>query len=106
MHKTYFVMDIIRERSYDCFVLRGNIDIYAEACFKDIPAQVQKTIVKLDFSQVGRINSMGIALVLRCFKRIRDEQKAEILLTGLNTIHTMLFKTTGVFLLASLDNNP
>ncbi len=105
MQKTYFVMDIIRELSFDCFVLRGNIDIHAETCFKEIPAHVQKTIVKLDFSQVGRINSMGIALILRCFKLIRDEQKAEILLTGLNTIHTMLFKTTGVFLLASLDNN-
>jgi len=97
-------MDVIRDQSLDYFVFQGNIDIHAETCFKEIPVLIEKTIVKLDFSQVGRINSMGIALILRCFKKIRDDKKAEILLTGLNTIHTMLFKTTGVFLLASLDN--
>ncbi len=98
-------MDVIRDQPFDCFIFQGNIDIHAETCFKDIPALLEKSLVKLDFSQVGRINSMGIALLLRCFKKIREENKAEILLTGLNTIHTMLFKTTGVFLLASLDNN-
>ncbi|NVN92917.1 MAG: STAS domain-containing protein [Desulfuromonadales bacterium] len=98
-------MDIKRNQSFDSFVFQGNIDIHAETNFKEIPALVEKTIVKLDFSQVGRINSMGIALLLRCFKKIREEKNAEIVLTGLNTIHTMLFKTTGVFLLASLDNN-
>jgi anti-anti-sigma regulatory factor len=106
MQKTNFVMDVIRDQPFDCFVFQGNIDIHAETCFKDIPVLIEKSLVKLDFSQVGRINSMGIALLLRCFKKIRDDKKAEILLTGLNTIHTMLFKTTGVFLLASLDNNP
>jgi len=105
MQKTNFVMDVIRDQPFDCFIFQGNIDIHAEKSLKEIPELVENTTVKLDFSQVGRINSMGIALLLRCFKHIKMEKKAEIVLTGLNTMHTMLFKTTGVFLLASLDNN-
>ena len=44
---------------------------------------------------------MGIALLLRCFKEIRQEKGAEILLEGLGPMHAMLFKMTGVFLLAT-----
>jgi len=106
MQKTHFLMDVVRDQPFDRFIFQGNIDIHAETCLKEIPSLIEKPVVKLDFSQVGRINSMGIAILLRCFKKTRDENKAEILLTGLSTIHTMLFKTTGVFLLASMDNNP
>ncbi len=98
-----FIVERIADDLCDRFILRGNIDIHAEANLKEIPDLVGKTKVRFDFSQVGRVNSMGIALLLRCFKRIRDVRKAEIMLTGLNTIHTMLFKTTGVFLLANVE---
>lgn len=98
-----FIVERISDDLCDRFILRGNIDIHAESELKAIPEQVGKMKVRFDFSQVGRVNSMGIALLLRCFKRIRDEKKAEIMLTGLNTIHTMLFKTTGVFLLANVE---
>jgi hypothetical protein len=47
---------------------------------------------------------MGIAFLLRCFKKLRDDKGAEISLTGLNSMHTMLFKMTGVFLLANPEN--
>jgi anti-anti-sigma regulatory factor len=98
-----FIVERVEDDLFDRFVFRGNIDIHAETNLKDIPDLVGKKKVKFDFSQVGRINSMGIAILLRCFKRIRDERQAEIILTGLSTIHTMLFKTTGVFLLANVE---
>ncbi len=101
--KEKFIVERIEDGPCDCFIFRGNIDIHAESFLKDIPDQVGKAKVSFDFSRVGRVNSMGIALLLRCFRRIRDERKAEIVLTGLNTIHTMLFKTTGVFLLANAE---
>lgn len=82
----------------DCFTLEGVIDAHSEALLNAIPGKVRSSVVRFDFSKTGRINSMGIALILRCFKEISG--KAEIRLEGLNQMHTMLFKMTGVFLLA------
>jgi anti-anti-sigma regulatory factor len=62
--------------------------------------------VRIDFAGVKRINSMGIALLLRSFKRIRDEKHAEIQLSNLNDVNTMLFRITGIFLLATPEENP
>jgi len=86
---------------FDYFALEGNIDAQSEKYFKDLPARVRCSQVRFNFSKTGRVNSMGIALLLRCFKDIREAKKAEILLEGLTPMHTMLFKMTGVFLLAT-----
>ena len=101
--ETNFKVEIIKSPEFDRFIFHGNIDIHATDHFQALPDNVENARVKLDFSQVGRINSMGIALLLRCCKKIRDEKKAEIMLTGVNTMHTMLFKTTGVVLLAAIE---
>ncbi|HBG08284.1 MAG: hypothetical protein A2075_11740 [Geobacteraceae bacterium GWC2_58_44] len=87
--------------SFDYFALEGTIDAQSESYFRDLPAKVRFGLVRFDFARAGRINSMGIALLLRCFKDIRDKKKAEIRLEGLTPMHSMLFKMTGVFLLAS-----
>ena len=86
---------------HDYFALEGNIDAHCEPFFKDLPSRVRHPLVRFDFSGAGRINSMGIALLLRCFKEIRQQKQAEISLAGLNPMNTMLFKMTGVFLLAT-----
>ncbi|HKZ15977.1 MAG TPA: STAS domain-containing protein [Geobacteraceae bacterium] len=98
-----FNIELIEDNNFDLCVLRGNIDIHAEKYLQELPGKVKTGKIKLDFSEVGRINSMGIGLLLRCFKKIRDEKEAEVILSGLNTMHTMLFKTTGVFLIAKSD---
>lgn len=99
-------LKIERERrdTLDCFIFRGNIDAHAEASLKELPAQVDSPVVRFDFSEAGRINSMGIALLLRCLKNIKEEKKADISVSGLNPMNAMLFKMTGVFLLASQGN--
>ena len=86
---------------HDLFRLEGTIDSQSERLLKEIPAKVRHGLVRFDFSAAGRINSMGIALLLRCFKEIREAKKAEIRLEGLTQMHNMLFKMTGVFLLAT-----
>jgi anti-anti-sigma regulatory factor len=89
--------------SFDGFAFHGNIDAAAEAQLKALPRQVQRPLVKFDFSKTGRINSMGIALLLRCLKTIKEENKAEIRLIQPNAMNMMLFRMTGVLLLAKLD---
>ena len=84
---------------HDYFALEGTIDAHSEGFLMEIPGKVRTARVRFDFSRGGRINSMGIALLLRCFKEIRG--KAEIRLEGLSQMHSMLFKMTGVFLLAT-----
>jgi len=86
---------------HDYFALEGTIDAQSELFFKELPAKVRYGQVRFDFTKAGRINSMGIALLLRCFKEIRQAKQAEIKLEGLSPMNTMLFKMTGVFLLAT-----
>lgn len=104
MDKIFTIMPK-RTTSCDYFAFTGNIDAQAEALLKGLPAQVSRQVVKLDFTNAGRINSMGIALLLRCFKRIKEERQAEIRLVQVNNTNTMLFKMTGVFLLATAAND-
>jgi len=86
---------------FDYFAIEGTVDAGSERYFKDLPAKVRQSRVRFDFAAAGRINSMGIALLLRCFKEIREKKQAEITLEGLTPMHAMLFKMTGIFLLAS-----
>ena len=51
--------------------------------------------VRLDFSQVTRINSMGIALLLKALKELRHSGK-RIRLTGANRMTATLFKMMGL----------
>ena len=86
--------------SHDYFAFHGNIDAQAETYLKELPLKVRRPVVKFDFSKAGRINSMGIALLLRCLKTIKEEKQADIHLLELSPTNTMLFKMTGVFFLA------
>ena len=97
---------MVFRRGYDAdFVsLAGTIDYDAGSLLEELSEQVKRPKISFDFSKVGRINSMGIAFLLRCFKKLRDEKGTEISLTGLNSMHTMLFKMTGVFMLASCES--
>ncbi len=88
----------------DYFSVEGTVDVNSERFFKELPARVKNSRVRLDFAKAGRINSMGVALLLRCLKEIRDGKQAEVTLQGLAPMHTMLFRMTGVFLLATPDN--
>ena len=87
--------------SFDYFALDGTIDATCERFFTDLPANINHSLVRFNFARAGRINSMGIALLLSCFKEIREKKQAHITLEGLAPMHDMLFKMTGIFLLAS-----
>ncbi|MBJ6724223.1 STAS domain-containing protein [Geomesophilobacter sediminis] len=86
----------------DYFALEGNIGGHSERLLKDLPARVSQSSVRFDFTRAGKIDSMGLTLLLRCFKEIRETKNAEILVEGLTPMHSTLFRMTGVFLLASM----
>ena len=96
-----FKIDIRKGAGGDTVQFHGNIDAHADRHFDELIKQVSANRVIMDFSTTGRINSMGIALLLRSIKSIKAEKKAEVSIQGLNQINTMLFKMTGIFLLAS-----
>ncbi|MFM2341687.1 MAG: hypothetical protein RLZZ592_1340 [Pseudomonadota bacterium] len=76
--------------------LRGEIDVTAAAAFEPLhrqpPAGRQ---VVLDFTSVARINSMGLAQLLRLLESWRGKGLA-IEARGLNRTLSMLFKMTGL----------
>jgi anti-anti-sigma factor len=77
----------------------GNIDSHSEAHFEGLIRRINGKRVVLDFSNTVRINSMGIALLLRSIKSIKEQKKAEVAIIGENKINAMLFKMTGIYLL-------
>lgn len=81
--------------------LYGIIDVNAEQHFKQLLGQVDGSDVRIDFSNVDRINSMGVALLLRALKMLKTEKKASVRISGLNQLNSMLLKMSGVFLLAT-----
>lgn len=95
-----FRVETIKNGIGDAFAFHGNIDAHAEPDIMRIPELITSNSVEFDFSRTGRINSMGIAFLLRCMKNIKSDKKAEIRVSGLTPMNTMLFKMTGVFLLA------
>ena len=98
---TAFSISSQTDGNADYIRLHGNIDAAAEMQIKRLPSVVRSRTVRFDFSNVGRINSMGIALLLRCLKNLREQQGAEIYLRELTPTNAVLFKMTGVFMLAS-----
>ena len=95
-----FKIEIKEESASDIVHFHGNIDSHADSHFDDMLKSVSKRMVVFDFSSAGRINSMGIALLLRSIKSLKAERGAEISIQGANQINTMLFKMTGIYLLA------
>jgi len=80
--------------------LSGVIDAQAEAQCEALQKQINGSSITFDFSKVGRINSMGIALILRCLKRLNSDRNINVQLQGLGQMNAMLFKMSGIFLLA------
>lgn len=99
MHQSFHVHHQ-QAQQCDSFLLHGIIDAHADQHLEEVVRLASLPTVQLDFSGVGRINSMGIALLLRSIKTLKHEKQAEVQISGLNQINSMLFKMTGIFLMA------
>ncbi len=73
----------------------GSIDAHADPVLEsmyDLPA---KAYVLLDFSQVERVNSMGLSLLLKLFEEW-ERKKIRVEVQKLDRMVNMLFKITGL----------
>jgi anti-anti-sigma factor len=96
-----FKYEIHKDSMGDNIRFFGNIDSFAEQSFEELLRQITGKRVVMDFSDTVRINSMGIAILLRSIKSIKDEKKAEVTVIGENKTNAMLFKITGIYMLAT-----
>lgn len=101
---TDFRAEVMRDGTAEVVSFYGTIDARAEQQVAALGARVNGPDIRCDFSGTGRINSMGIAFLLRLFKALRDERNARITIRGLTQMNAMLFKMTGIFLLATLES--
>jgi len=91
---------LVKEAGQEVAFLSGIIDSQAVPSFGELQKQVKGPALLLDFSDVGRVNSMGIALILRCLKHLTRERNLQVQIRGVNQINGMLFKMSGIFLMA------
>lgn len=75
--------------------LSGDIDVSAGSVLDTIPSVPNEYKVILDFEAVVRVNSMGLAQLLRCLENWKNEG-IETEAINLNRMVSMLFKMTGL----------
>jgi len=96
-----FKYEMQRDSMGDYIRFYGNIDSHSEKHFEELLREISGKRVVMDFSDTGRINSMGIAILLRSIKRIKSEKMADVAFFGENKTNAMLFKMTGIYMLAT-----
>ena len=78
------------------YQFRGIISAESQMEFRQLVVACQGSrIIRLDFSHVTRINSMGVALFLKCLKELKQAGKT-IHISGANKMTAMLFKMMGI----------
>ncbi len=77
------------------FVLIGNIDVSAVQLLEPLYVLPENCTVELNFAQIDRVNSMGLAQLLKLFE-YWQKQYITIRVTNVNRMITVLFKMTGL----------
>jgi anti-anti-sigma regulatory factor len=95
-----FKIEIKNGNVCDTVHFHGNIDSHSDNHMEGLSHKICKKNVVLDFSGTCRINSMGVAILLRSIKSLKTEKNAEVSIQGANKINDMLFKMTGIYRLA------
>jgi anti-anti-sigma regulatory factor len=94
-----FKYEIHKDSMGDNIRFYGNIDSHSEKYFEELYGRITGKRVVLDFSNTVRINSMGIAFLLRSIKSIKGEKRSEVAIIGENKTNALLFKMTGIYML-------
>ena len=96
-----FKFEIHKDSMGDNIRFYGNIDSHSEPHFEELFRKITGKRVVFDFSNTSRINSMGIAFLLRSIKRIKADKRSDVSLIGENKTNALLFKMTGIYMLTT-----
>lgn len=89
------IKQISKDNNQYCFDCAGSIDAHATPAFSVFVALPSDASIILDFSNVERVNSMGLSLLLKLFEEWEHSGTC-IEVQNLNRMISMLFKITGL----------
>ncbi|MBT9096289.1 PhnD/SsuA/transferrin family substrate-binding protein [Methylovulum psychrotolerans] len=95
MNNNFTIKQIAGDNNNFTFNLVGAIDAHADTMLGSLTQIPANSYVLLDFSQVERVNSMGLSLLLKVFENW-EKQKTRIEVQNLDRMVSMLFKITGL----------
>ena len=96
-----FNFEVVKDSTVDTVRFCGIIDSHTELKFAELCDEISGSKVVMDFSKTVRINSMGIAILLRSIKSIMTEKKSEVAIIGENKTNSLLFEITGIYKLVA-----
>lgn len=96
---------MIKPQSQEYFYqFRGVISAESQDEFRQLVLAAQHSrVIRLDFARVSRINSMGVALFLKCLKELRQGGR-QIHICGASKMTATLFKMMGIASWATLHH--
>lgn len=92
---TFSIQQISKQDENYRYHFIGSIDAHAANALESLTAVQAGAYVLLDFSQVERVNSMGLSLLLKLFEEW-EHKKIRVEVQRLNRMVNMLFKITGL----------
>jgi anti-anti-sigma factor len=92
---TFSIHPVSQDENRYCYSFVGSIDAHANPVLETLHSIPSKAHVLLDFSQVERVNSMGLSLLLKLFEEW-EQKKIKVEVQQLDRMVNMLFKITGL----------
>ncbi|MBL1262124.1 PhnD/SsuA/transferrin family substrate-binding protein [Methylomicrobium sp. RS1] len=104
MISSFSIQPVSEQDNRYCYNFIGSIDAHANPVLEPLTAIPSKAHVLLDFSQVDRVNSMGLSLLLKLFEEW-ERKKIRVEVQSLDRMISMLFKITGLGRFVKSDGN-
>lgn len=95
MSNSFSIQEVSAQENHYRYLFVGSIDAHAATALQSLSSVPPGSAVLLDFSQVERVNSMGLSLLLKLFEDW-EQRKVRVEVQRLSRMTNMLFKITGL----------
>jgi anti-anti-sigma factor len=95
MSNSFSIQEVSTHDNHYRYMFVGSIDAHAASALQGLSSVQSGAFVLLDFSQVERVNSMGLSLLLKLFEEW-EQRRIRIEVQRLSRMTNMLFKITGL----------